>query len=133
MDSNQIIERLYEHDGLRDANFLESIIAPDFIFEWDSSQDKRLMNKNDIIALASTVNDTFTLNTGNTNLVHIFAIPSEKTLVSVIDQDPFPIPLMNNYNLSSTITSINGEPYKVYVLTIVVPYSSNHRHNIILE
>ncbi|MEZ4788109.1 MAG: hypothetical protein R2790_09605 [Flavobacterium haoranii] len=61
MDSNQIIERLYEHDGLRDANFLESIIAPDFIFEWDSSQDKRLMNKNDIIALAHELKNNYHL------------------------------------------------------------------------
>ncbi|SHJ23029.1 nuclear transport factor 2-like protein [Flavobacterium haoranii] len=61
MEPNQIIERLYDLDGLRDVDFLESIIADEFTFEWDSSQEKRVMSKSDIVALAHELKNNYHL------------------------------------------------------------------------
>ena len=106
-------------------------LSPEFLSYYGSMMT-RPTTGSQIATLTSTEDSTFTLNTGSTNLYHIVAIPDAKTLVSVIDQDPFPIPLNNNYELSS-INTIDGAPYKVYILQIALPYSSNHRHNITLS
>lgn len=87
----------------------------------------------EIRSLTPTFNNSFTLNTGDVNTVFIIAVPSTKNLSSVIDQDALNVDLTASYILSGTITSVpdaqgNSVTYKVYVMEISTPYSSNHRH-----
>lgn len=103
---------------------------------WYGSMMTRPTVESQVRGLASTQDDTFTINTGS-NLFHIVAIRASKTLVSVIDQDAFGINLTSSYILSGITQVENSEgtlvAYKVYILEIAVPYSSNHRHNITLS
>lgn len=88
--------------------------------------------------LNNSFSNSFTLNTGNTALIHVIAIPSTKNLVSVIDVDALSANITANYILSGTLNSVpdgggNNIPYKVYILSIASAYSANHRHNIIIS
>lgn len=82
--------------------------------------------------------NSFTLNTGTTSLNQVIAIPSTKSLQSVIDADALGVDITSSYVLSGTILTVpNGGGvnvnYKVYIQTNSVPYSSNHKHNVIIS
>lgn len=106
---------------------------------WYGVYDNVLPNNgSDIRNLNYTYNDVFTLNTGNQYTVHVIGIPSTKTLISVIDEDALNADLTSNYVLSDTILTIpdgggNNVSYKVFILELSIPYSSNHRHNITIS
>lgn len=92
----------------------------------------------DIRNLSYSYNNTFTLNTGSTDTKHVIAIPSTKTLVSVIDSDALNADLVGSYIQSGTITTVpdgggNSVNYKVYILTLATPYASNHKHNVTIS
>jgi len=91
----------------------------------------------DIRTLNSTFNTSFTLNTGTTALFHTIAVPQYLDLISVIDQDALNANITVDYQLSGTITQVPDGggtlvQYKVYTLEITVPYSTNHRHNVVV-
>lgn len=95
-------------------------------------------NGTEIRSLGYSYNNSFTLNTGSTATIHVIAIPSTKNLSSVIDLDALNANITNSYVLSGTLTIVpdgggNSVSYKVYILTIAVPYSSNHRHSITIS
>lgn len=90
-------------------------------------------------SIFNTGTTTFTLNTGTTEVNFMFAIPNTagagntRTLTSVIDLDAANANLTSSYLLTTfNVDDANGVgvSYKVYSLTIAVPYSTNHRHQI---
>lgn len=91
----------------------------------------------DIRTLGYSYNNSFTLATGTSALYHIVAVPSTRSLISVIDETALGVDLTADYVLSGTITEVDdggGNPvsYKVYILAIAVAYSESHNHNIIV-
>ncbi|WDF54664.1 hypothetical protein [Mucilaginibacter sp. KACC 22063] len=75
--------------------------------------------------------NTFTINTGSTNKIFQFWIPSTKTLISVIDQDALNANITSSYAVSDLQVNDAGQnpvPGKLYTMTNAIPYSSNHRH-----
>ena len=93
-------------------------------------------------SIFNTGTTTFTLNTGTTEVNFMFAIPNTagagntRTLTSVIDLDAANANLTSSYLLTTfNVDDANGVgvSYKVYSLTIAVPYSSNHRHQITIS
>lgn len=92
----------------------------------------------DIRDLGFTYNNTFTLNTGSSDLKHVIAIPSTKSIVSIIDVDALNASMKDSYILSGSITTVpdgggNAVSYKVFILSLATAYSSNHRHEVIIS
>lgn len=52
MHFEKIVEQLYQEDGLRNREYLDSILDDNFELEWDSSIGSRLLSKNDILKMA---------------------------------------------------------------------------------
>jgi len=52
MSFDKIIEQLYQEDGIRNREYLNSILHDDFELEWDSSFGHKIMCKNDILYMA---------------------------------------------------------------------------------
>ena len=52
MTNKERIQFLYKEDGLRNVSFLTSLFHDDLILEWDNSEGKLLLQKNDIINIA---------------------------------------------------------------------------------
>lgn len=87
-------------------------------------------------SIFNTGTTTFTLNTGTTEVNFMFAIPATRNLTSVIDLDAANANLTSSYLLTTfNVDDANsvGVSYKVYSLTIAVPYSTNHRHQITIS
>jgi hypothetical protein len=82
----------------------------------------------------NSFSNSFTLNTGTTHKTMAIAIPSTKTLVSVIDlNNGFNI--TSSYEYTSDITTLPDGggvqvSYKVYVLNIASTYAVNHKHKV---
>lgn len=120
----------------------ESIVKVDLMDKDDLGKNKRWYGAygdtepetdTDIRTLTYTYDNKFILNTGTEKTVHVFAIPADKTLESVVDRDALSMDLTDEYILSEDITEVPNDkgkliPYKVYIYTIDVPYSKNHRH-----
>lgn len=88
----------------------------------------------DLRTLATTISNTFDLNTGTSAKSFVIGIPASKTLLSVFDGVT---DLTANYPLSA-ITTVpdaagNDVSYNVYILNVALPYSSNHVHKITLS
>lgn len=91
----------------------------------------------EVRALSSTYNNSFTLNTGDTEKNFVIAVQEGKTLDSVIDIDSLNVNLTGNYT-TVALDTVNdaagvGVTYNVHVLTVATPYSSNKRHNVTLS
>lgn len=91
-----------------------------------------------IRTLDFTYSNSFILNTGDTSLNQVVAVPSTKSLSSVIDLDALNANITSSYVLSGTITSVpdgggNLVSYNVYILTLAVAYSENHRHDVTIS
>lgn len=89
-------------------------------------------------SLDSSFNNTFTINTGSTEITMTVAVPDGKTISSIIDVDALNADLTANYILDGTITQVpdaggNNKTYQVYKLSLATPYSSNHRHNVTIS
>lgn len=80
---------------------------------------------------------TFTLNTGDTLTDFFVCIPSTKSITSVIDLDALNANITANYvDLGNiTVNDAGGNPftYKLYRMTVGVPYSTNHRHSVTIN
>ncbi len=79
----------------------------------------------------------FTLNTGTTATKFVIAVPSSKTLSSIIDTSALNADLTDSYELSTTVTAVPDaggtySSYNVYILTIAEAYSSSHAHVVTL-
>lgn len=85
-----------------------------------------------------TFGNSFTLNTGTTDIVHVIAIPENKTLVKVIDADALNLDVTANYVYSNTLISVpdaggNSPVYEVYISENASAFPENHRHNVTLS
>jgi hypothetical protein len=95
------------------------------------------VNSADVRALSNSqltvVGNTFTLNTGATNIIFSIAVPATKSLVSVVDLDALNANITASYVLSTfNVNDASGTPvaYKIYTMTIAVAYASSHRHSV---
>lgn len=52
MSLESIVEKLYLEDGLRNRDFLNSLLDEDFKLEWDSSVGSKIMTKSEILEMA---------------------------------------------------------------------------------
>ena len=59
MTNREKIEFLYKEDGIRNEVFLNDLLHDDFVLDWDSSQGNVKMFKQDIINLASELNQNY--------------------------------------------------------------------------
>ena len=90
--------------------------------------------------LTKSFSNSFTLHTGGSaegNLKFTVAVPPSKKISSIIDIDANNADLTGNYVANGTIDLVpisggNNMTFKLYTLTIVSPYSSDHRHNVTL-
>lgn len=117
------------------GSIINTILLRGSYYNWFGSSSSQPSTSSDIRTLSNSFSNNFTLNTGNTNSIMVIAIPDTKNLVSVIDEDALNADITSNYILSNTLTQVedggnNLVNYKVYVLTLAIPYASNHRHKI---
>ena len=78
-------------------------------------------------------NDTFNLNTGSTEVNFTVAIPDTETISEVLDLDALNANITAEYiNNPFGVDDGGGTSvdYNVYTMTIAIPYSSNHRHQV---
>lgn len=78
MSHKNTIEQFYEADGVRNKELLNSLLATDFILEWNTSEGKKIYNKSEILLLADELMQSF-----HTSLHHIHQIVEEKNTVAV--------------------------------------------------
>lgn len=91
----------------------------------------------DVRALPSSrflsAGNTFTLNTGSTEVNFSVAMPSTQSITQVIDLDALNANITAEYiNNPFNVDDGGGTPvlYNVYTMTIAIPYSSDHRHQV---
>lgn len=80
--------------------------------------------------------NTFILNTGASLINFTVAMPSTNSLVSVIDLDALNANITSNYILNTfSVNDAGGNAvsYKIYTMTIAVPYAANHQHQITIS
>lgn len=92
------------------------------------------ITESDIVSLTKIdFEQSFILNTGVINRFFTFAIESSAGIVSVTDLD---VPIFNDltadYLFKGNVT-IDTLTYKIYTLELAIPYSINHRHEVILS
>ena len=78
-------------------------------------------------------NDTFNLNTGSTEINFTVAIPDTETISEVLDLDALNANITAEYvNNPFNVDDGGGTAvsYNVYTMTIAIPYSSDHRHQV---
>jgi len=83
--------------------------------------------------LFTTGNNTFTLNTGSTEINFTVAIPSTESISEVIDLDALNANITSQYvNNAFNVDDAGGTAvsYNVYTMTQAAAYSSNHRHQV---
>jgi len=97
-------------------------------------------NSGDVRVLPSQLTSqglSFTLNTGAIQTRFVLAIPPGRNLVSVVDQDALNLDITSQYVQAGSI-SVNdaggqGHQYTLFVMTMTVPYNTNHRHNVTIQ
>lgn len=98
----------------------------------DSAQIIASLNK--ILAIEGLNN--FILNTGTVNKIYQFWLPSDETLISVVDLDALNADITNSYaSTSVNVISVGGDTLEgtLYTALADVPYLTNHRHKITIE
>lgn len=81
-------------------------------------------------------NKQFTINSGIEDTNMTFAIPSIMSVLNVNDQDALNIDLTSNYVMTvMDVADLGGilRSYKVYRYNQAIPYTTNHRHNVIVQ
>jgi len=77
---------------------------------------------------------TFNLQTGTAQTKFLVALPPGVTISSVVDLDALNADITSSYVLTGTIDLVDAgganRAYNIYQMTVGVPYSSNHRHQI---
>lgn len=79
---------------------------------------------------------TVTLQTGTSNKVFSIAMPSNRTITSVFDQNAMFVDLTSNYILNQMMVADGGghdTPYNVYTMINSIPYSTSHNHIITIS
>lgn len=59
MTNREKIEFLYKQEGIRDIEFLNSLIHDDFKLEWDSSSGNSISDKNFFLNLSEVINTNY--------------------------------------------------------------------------
>ena len=59
MTNREKIEFLYKEDGIRDKQFLNTLIHDDFRLEWDCSSGNSILDKNFILNLSEVINTNY--------------------------------------------------------------------------
>lgn len=59
MHFEKIVEQLYHEDGLRNREYLDSILDDDFILSWDSSVGSKEMSKNEILEMSDELKSNY--------------------------------------------------------------------------
>jgi hypothetical protein len=82
--------------------------------------------------LFTTGNNTFTLNTGSTEINFTVAIPSTETISQVLDLEVNANVTSQYVNNNFNVDDAGGTAisYNVYTMTLAAAYSSNHRHQV---
>lgn len=81
----------------------------------------------------TSAGNTFTLNTGDTEVIFSVAMPATESITEVLDLDALNANITSEYvNNPFNVDDAGGNPvaYNVYTMTIAIPYSSNHRHQV---
>jgi len=79
----------------------------------------------------NTNTNTITLQTGTIDKTFSVAVPENKTIISVFDQNAMYVDLTNNYVLNQILVEDaggNASLYNVYTMRNAIPYSSSHNH-----
>jgi hypothetical protein len=119
----------YTTTATRNVDFSYKVFYGPSSFVPTTSADVRALSSN----IFSNAGSTFTLNTGSTEINFTVALPSTQTVSSVIDLDALNANITSQYvNNPFNVNDAGGNPvaYNVYTMTIAIPYSSNHRHQI---
>jgi hypothetical protein len=77
--------------------------------------------------------DTFNLNTGSTEVNFSVAMPDTESISEVLDLDALSANITSEYvNNAFNVDDAGGNPiaYNVYTMTVGIPYSSDHRHQV---
>ena len=95
-------------------------------------------NSTELRVLSKTFSNTFTLLTTTTDLVYSIAIPLHLEIESIIDTDAANFDIKTSYEYKGDIELVpidngNTMTYKIYTLSMAVPYSSVHHHNVTLK
>jgi hypothetical protein len=93
-----------------------------------SSADVRALPSNRFLS-----GNTWELSTGSTNINFAVAMPNTQAITEVLDLDALNANITSQYiNGPFDVNDAGGVPvaYNVYVMTVAIPYSSNHRHRI---
>lgn len=95
------------------------------------------VNSADVRALASSrflnAGNSWNLNTGSTEVIFSVAMPDSQSISSVVDLDALNANITSEYvNNPFNVNDAAGTPvsYNVYTMTIAIPYSSSHRHQV---
>ncbi|CCG53365.1 Protein of unknown function [Flavobacterium indicum GPTSA100-9 = DSM 17447] len=59
MTNKEIILEIYQNDGLRNRDFLNEVLLPQFEMEWQSSSDLTILDKNQILNLADELKGNY--------------------------------------------------------------------------
>lgn len=59
MSPLEIIQKLYQEDGIRNSNLLNELFSDDFVLEWDNSKGKVIMSKEDVLRLANELKQNY--------------------------------------------------------------------------
>lgn len=78
MEKKALIQKLYAEDGLRNKEFLQSLLAENFILQWESSDGYHEMDKQAILNLADELNANYEFSD-----VDIYSIIEENNQVAV--------------------------------------------------
>jgi len=81
--------------------------------------------------------NVFNLNTGNSLIRFVIALPPGVTITQVIDLDALNANITSEYVSQGTVSVLdaggNSVNYTVYAMTQAIPYSSNHRHQVTIS
>lgn len=89
-----------------------------------------------VTAFQTAASNTFILNTGTVQTTFYVALPPLRIISSVIDIDALNANITSSYVLVGTVSVLDdggvGTPrtYNLYKMTVGVPYSTNHQHQI---
>ena len=95
-------------------------------------------SNSEIRVLNKTFSNTFTVLTTTTDLVYSIAIPLNRDIESIIDTDAANFDIKTSYEYKgevglNPINSGTAMTYKIYTLSLAVPYSIPHHHNVTLK
>lgn len=136
MASGNYIKTVSVSDGSLTTNESETIEFLYNIFYGNTSSVPT--TSADIRALSNNFNygTVFTLNTGTINSVYVIAVYNTHTLQTVIDLDALNLDLTNQFSLTNfNVNDASSNPvlYNIYIMNSAIPYTSNHRFQVLIN